>query len=115
MPPVEIEPPLGVGPAAVAPPPAAERCPGLGPPLPPSFPCGGLTGGVLPEPPALQPTLAPPPEPPSAPVFTLVPPEPPPPPPADVILEKLNLIHLILYMKKMSHQHHHLQLLSDRL
>jgi len=62
--------------------------------LPPLLPCGGLTGGVFPEPaevfgPSLPP---PPPEPPGCPFLfpagAGVQPEPPPPPPADVIVLK---------------------------
>ena len=90
-PPVE---PAGLGPPAPPappPPPEAESCDGPGPglELPPLLPCGGLTGGVLPDPPAtaLLPPPPPPPDPPLTPTDTGFP-EPPPPPPADVIVLK---------------------------
>ena len=64
--------------------------------VPPGFPCGGETGGVLPAPPALNGVAGksppPPPEPPAcaslAPdVLPL-----PPPPPVDVIVLKIELL-----------------------
>jgi hypothetical protein len=64
--------------------------------LPPLLPCGGLTGGVLPEPPEttsgeLEPPA--PPEPPEPPTLSLVGlTAPPPPPPAEVIVLKTELL-----------------------
>ena len=57
--------------------------------VPPEFPCGGATGGVLPDPPGLlyPPPLPPPPEPPSPPLVGGPAGPPPNPPPADVIVE----------------------------
>ena len=87
--------PAALPPAAVAPPPpppAYLSAPGLGVEslaTPPGLPCGGLTGGVLPDPPFVpQPPLPPPPDPPGPPSPVPpagVPPTPPPPPPVDVI------------------------------
>jgi len=79
-------------PAAVAPPPPPAVY--LGPPgllLPPSLPCDGLVGGVLPLPPDFDadvPPPPPPPEPPSAPSVAPLHPLPPPPPPADVNVDE---------------------------
>ena len=65
---------------------------------PPSCPCGGLTGGVFPDPPAAGapvaegvPAPAPPPDPPLAPALKFVAAKAPPPPPAAVIVEKTEL------------------------
>ena len=54
---------------------------------PPLFPCGGLKGGVFPDPPGVLESLpAPPPEPPSLPPLPC---DAPFPPPLDVIVEKI--------------------------
>ena len=64
----------------------------VGDKVPPLFPCGGLTGGVFPEPAVTGPTFEPPPPvpPPDPPDAALAEPLllPPTPPPADVIVLK---------------------------
>ena len=92
-PPLPPFPDGALAPTAVAPPPPPAWFDGLFKLFPPLLPCGGLTGGVLPEPPEVTSgELEPPepPEPPSPPVLAddgLT--APPPPPPVDVIVEKL--------------------------
>jgi hypothetical protein len=72
-------------PAVVAPPPPEPLLVTVE--LPPSVPCAGVVGGVLPVPPSLQVALQlPPPEPPSRPFAG---PLLPPPPPAEVIELKI--------------------------
>ena len=100
-------PPIAAGldtpaaPTAEAPPPPPEVS-GLGEPNPPAFPCGGLTGGVFPDPTAPpELPLTPPPDPPDTALAPGPCRDPPDPPPADVIVENIEfvpfppLIHLL--------------------
>ena len=74
------------------PPPLSE--PAAFSPVPPSLPCGGLTEGVFPDPPAPSPSPAPPPpDPPFKPTLYVAGAAPPaPPPPADIIVENTEFV-----------------------
>ena len=89
FPPVDPDPP--------PPPPATAVNPAVPVPLPPLFPCGGDTGGVFPEPPAVAPVpVPPPPEPPEEADKTGegYPQQAPPPPPDEVMDENIEELPL---------------------